>query len=276
MHYLDEGPREGDAVVMVHGNPSWSFFYRALASAIRDGYRVIVPDHIGMGLSDKPSDRQYDYTLASRVRDLERLLDHLGVNRGITLVVHDWGGMIGMTYAAWYPDRIGRIVVLNTAAFHLPRGKRVPWQLRLSRVPWVGAFLVRGLNGFCRYAARRCVARGPMPPDVRAAYLAPYGSWRNRRAVLRFVQDIPLRPGDRAHDLVTHVEINLNRFGSVPRLICWGMKDFVFDGDYLDRWIEFWPDVEVLRFDDAGHYVLEDAGEEIGTILRRFLDDHPL
>ena len=114
-HYLDEG--NGPPVVMVHGNPSWSFYYRNLVLALRDRYRCIVPDHIGCGLSDKPGDNRYDYTLSRRVDDLEALLEHLGIRENITLVVHDWGGMIGMAYAVRHPERIKRLVILNTGAF---------------------------------------------------------------------------------------------------------------------------------------------------------------
>jgi haloalkane dehalogenase len=89
-HYLDEG--QGDPIVMVHGNPSWSFYYRNLASKLKESYRVIVPDHIGCGLSDKPDSTSYSFTLQERVDDLEALLDTLDIKKNITLVVHDWGG----------------------------------------------------------------------------------------------------------------------------------------------------------------------------------------
>ncbi len=101
LHYLDEG--RGEPVVMVHGNPTWSFYYRELVKALRDDYRVVVPDHVGCGLSDKPDDDRYDYTLDRRVADLEALLDHLGLTSDLTLVLHDWGGMIGMAYASRHP-----------------------------------------------------------------------------------------------------------------------------------------------------------------------------
>ena len=128
-HYLDEG--EGPLVVMVHGNPSWSFYYRNLVLALRDRFRCIVPDHIGCGFSDKPGDERYDYTLAQRVADLERLLEHVGGSEKVTLVLHDWGGMIGMAWAARHPERIARLVILNTAAFHLPAEKKFPPALRI-------------------------------------------------------------------------------------------------------------------------------------------------
>jgi haloalkane dehalogenase len=273
LHYLDEG--RGDPVVMLHGNPTWSFYFRELVKALRDEYRTVVPDHIGCGRSDKPSDRDYDYTLERRVLDLEALIDHLGLGDNLTLVLHDWGGMIGMAFASRHPDRVRRLVVLNTAAFLLPEGKRLPWSLRLCRNALLGPLLVRGLNAFSRGAVRYCTT-GPLPSDVRAGYLAPYDSWGNRIAVLRFVQDIPLAAGDRGYALVRSVQDGLERFRGVPMLLCWGGRDFVFDSDFLDEWRRRFPAAEVYRFPDAGHLVLEDAGAEIVPLVRDFLRRHPL
>jgi cis-3-alkyl-4-acyloxetan-2-one decarboxylase len=272
-HYLDEG--QGEPVVMLHGNPSWSFYYRGLVEALRDSYRTIVPDHIGCGLSDKPDDSKYEYTLSRRVDDLEALLDHLGITSGLTLVVHDWGGMIGLAYAARHPERIARLVVLNTAAFHLPASKPFPWPLWICRDTPLGAWMVRGLNAFCRGAALVGCKRNPMPRALRAAYVAPYDSWANRIAVHRFVQDIPLRPGDRAYDLVTEVQGRLGQLAGVPMMIAWGLKDFVFDRHFLEEWMNRFPGAEVHAFEDAGHYVLEDEAAHIIPLVRGFLDRHP-
>jgi haloalkane dehalogenase len=272
LHFLDEG--RGDPVVMLHGNPTWSFYYRDLVKALRDDYRVVSPDHIGCGLSDKPPASAYPYTLARRVDDLDALLEQLGVRENVTLVLHDWGGMIGMAWAHRRPERVRRLVVLNTAAFHPPAGKRLPWQIAACRNSLVGPFLVRGLNAFCRGAAHTCCVRRPMPPEVRAGYLAPYDSWANRVGVWRFVQDIPLRPGDSGYDLVREVQEGLHRFRDVPMLICWGEKDFVFDGDFLAEWRRRFPAAEVHAFADAGHYVLEDAGEKVIPLVRDFLQRH--
>lgn len=273
LHYLDEG--SGDSVVMLHGNPNWSYYYRNLVAALRDRYRCLVPDHIGCGLSDKPNDQQYEYSLAKRVADLEAWLEYCGAKSNLTLVVHDWGGMIGMAYATKYPDRIRRLVVLNTGAFHLPRTKPVPWQLKLARSP-VGAVLVRGFNAFSRGAVRSCVTRRPMPPDVGNAYCAPYDSWKNRIAVHRFVQDIPLNAGDRGFDLITDVSNRLSLLSENPMLIGWGDRDFVFDQHFLNEWIARFPRAEVHQYPDCGHYVLEDAQEELIPLIRQFLDSHPL
>src|SRR4051812_13367564 len=124
LSYLDEGA--GDPVVMLHGNPTWSFYYRNLVLGLRDQYRCVVPDHIGCGLSDKPPESLYDYSLKSRIDDVEALLDSLNLRANLTLVVHDWGGMIGMGFAARHPERVKRIVAINTGAFPLPRSKPFP------------------------------------------------------------------------------------------------------------------------------------------------------
>lgn len=272
MHYLDEG--QGDPIVMVHGNPTWSYYYRHLISALKDDHRCVVPDHIGCGLSDKPVDAEYEYSLRRRVDDLEGLLDHLGLRENLTLVLHDWGGMIGMTFANRYPERIKRLVILNTGAFHLPAAKALPWSLKLCRSV-LGPLLVRGFNLFCRGAVRACVVR-PLSTDVRAAFLAPYDSWAHRIAVLRFVQDIPLRPGDRGYDLITDVQNGLERFRRVPMLLCWGDRDFVFDEHFRTEWQRRFPEAECHRFADAGHYVLEDAHERIVALIRDFFTRHCL
>jgi len=275
LHYLDEG--QGDPVVMVHGNPTWSFYYRRVIQAVRGAHRAIVPDHIGCGLSDKPGDDRYDYTLQSRIDDLDALLEHLNVRGNVTLLLHDWGGAIGMGYAVRHPERIRRIALLNTAAFLKPPGKAMPAALGLVRTP-PGALLVRGFNAFARGTAWIGCTRRRMPKPLRDAYCAPYDSWANRIATLRFVEDIPLHPGDRAYGPLSQTQAALEAglFRDIPTAIFWGMRDFVFDHHFLDRWIELWPGAEVYRFEDCGHYVLEDAADEIVPLFTRFLAEHPL
>lgn len=270
-HYLDEG--NGAPVVMVHGNPSWSFYYRNLVLALRDRYRCIVPDHIGCGFSAKPGDDRYDYTLPRRVDDLERLLDHLGITENITLVVHDWGGMIGMAYASRHPERIKRLVILNTGAFPLPKAKPFPLGLRICRDNWLGTLLVRGVNAFSWGASLVGCKRNPMPPELRALYQLPYDSWANRIATLRFVQDIPLAPGDRNFDLITAVAASLDQFKTLPIQIHWGLLDFVFDRHFLAEWERRFPQAEIHRYPDCGHYILEDAKDEVIPLIKRFFDE---
>jgi pimeloyl-ACP methyl ester carboxylesterase len=268
LHYLDEG--KGDTVVAVHGNPTWSFYYRDLVRDLRDEYRVIVPDHMGCGLSDKPGDDAYEYTLNRRIGDFSRLMDDLGLD-DINLVVHDWGGMIGLGWAARNPERIKRMVILNTAAFHLPRSKSFPWQLWMVRDTPLGPLMVRGFNGFARGATHMACTRKKLSKEVRDAYCAPYDSWADRIATLRFVQDIPLRPGESGYDIVSDTAARLEVFRDRPVLICWGDKDFVFDHHFLAEWQRILPGADVHRFPDCGHYILEDASEEIIPLIRSFL-----
>lgn len=270
MHYVDEGPRDAPVVLMLHGNPTWSFYWRRLISALRLSHRVIAPDHIGCGKSDKPGDDTYSYRLAQRVQDIEALVEQLGL-QGITLAVHDWGGMIGMGWAHRHPDLVARLVVLNTAAFPMPSTKRLPTSLWLARDTKAGALLVRGFNAFARGATRLAVTRVRLPKEVRDGLCAPYDSWDHRRAVLRFVQDIPLEESDPSFSLVRDVGENLHQFNDRPVLICWGDRDFVFDDHFLRVWKSALPDAEVHQFPDCGHYVLEDAPEEIEQLVLRFL-----
>ena len=273
-HYLDEG--QGETVVMVHGNPTWSFYYRNLVLALRDQYRVIAPDHIGCGLSDKPVDSGYSFTLKQRVDDLEALLEALGLREKITLVLHDWGGMIGMAYASRYPERIARLVILNTGAFPLPAAKKFPLALKICRDTQFGVFLVQGLNAFARIAARVGCKRHPLIKELRDAYCSPYDTWHHRIATLRFVQDIPLAPGDSGYELIQEVADGLHRFAHLPMLICWGELDFVFDRHFRDEWQRRFPAAEVHSYSDCGHYILEDAAEEVIPLIKNFLSLHPL
>ena len=272
LNYIDSG--QGQTLLMLHGNPTWSFYFRRLISAFNGHYRVVVPDHIGMGLSDKPDDSKYSYTLERRVEDIEALVEHLHL-KNITLVVHDWGGMIGMALAHKRPDLVKRFVIFNTGAFHLPKGKSFPASLWWARTP-IGTVLIRGFNMFCKSAVKWCCTRRPMEPDVAHAFVAPYDNWANRIATLRFVQDIPLKPHHKGYQLITDVQNNLKQFQQFPMLICWGMKDFVFDEHFLADWITHFPAAKVHKFEDCGHYILEDAHEEIIPLMQEFLAQNPV
>ncbi|MFO7556034.1 MAG: alpha/beta fold hydrolase [Desulfobacterales bacterium] len=271
-HFLDQGT--GDPVVMLHGNPTWSFYFRNLVKGLSSQFRIIVPDHIGCGLSDKPDIRQYDYLLKSRVNDLENLLDHLGINKKITLVLHDWGGMIGMAYALRHTERIHRFVIMNTAAFLLPDGKVLPIRLRLIRnIKPFATLAVLGLNIFAFGALFMASYKG-LEKDVKSGLIAPYNSWNSRIATLKFVQDIPVSEKDPSYRLAKYVDDNLYRLRHIPMLILWGEHDFVFDMDFLLEWRHRFPDAKSVTFKDAGHYVLEDASDKIIPIVKNFLKIH--
>ena len=267
-HYIEEG--RGEPVVMVHGNPTWSFYYRELIQKLSPQFHCLAPDHIGMGYSDKPPDEAYSYTLAQRVKDLEAFLEAKGISENITLILHDWGGPIGMSYARRHPETIKKLVLLNTSAFLIPESKPFPFALWITRT-FLGAFFVRAFNAFSIGAASIGVKRKKMSPEVRRAYCAPYNSWKNRIATLRFVQDIPLKKGDPGFDYAIDLQNHLHLFRDTPMLIVWGMKDIVFDIHFLEKWIEYFPHAEVHRFKDCGHYILEDAQQEVGKLIIDFL-----
>ncbi len=270
MHYLDEGPRDAPPVLMLHGNPTWSFYYRNLVIALRGQFRCIVPDHLGCGMSDKPDDSQYDYRLKSRVEDIATLIRQLDLKIPLTLVVHDWGGMIGFTWAVDNPGQVAKMVVLNTAAFPLPEDKRMPPALSLVRDTALGAYLVKRFNAFSGIAARVAFKK-PVSKEIRQAYKLPYDSPKNRIATLRFVQDIPLSEKDPGFDILNNTAERLHLLHDKPCLIAWGERDFVFDAPFLNKWLEYFPDAEVHRFADCGHYVLEDGGQALIDLISNFI-----
>jgi haloalkane dehalogenase len=266
MHYLDEGESEAAPILCVHGNPTWSFHFRRIARDFAAEARVVAPDHIGCGLSEKPQD--WGYRLAGHIENLERLVLELDLKR-ITLVAHDWGGAIGAGVAVRHPERFARLFLMNTAAFP---SQRIPWRINVCRTPLVGALAIRGLNAFARAAVLMAAKRREaMTPEVRRGYLAPYNSWRNRIATQRFVQDIPMSPSHPSYATLVEVAQGLCRLREKPVRLAWGMRDFCFTPEFLQTWLGYLPQAEILRLPEAGHFALEDAHQEVLPWLRNFL-----
>jgi len=263
LHFVDEGT--GPVLVFLHGNPTWSFYYRALLKEYRRHYRVIAPDHLGCGLSDKP--QSYDYVLENHIANVTELLDGLGV-KDVTLLLHDWGGAIGMGYAAERPKNVKRLVLFNTAAF---ASQQMPFRLTLCRIPGFGRLAIQGLNAFAWGATRMATCKG-LSPDARRGYLRPYNSFKNRIATYRFVQDIPLSPRHRSWKTLRRVEAGLAQFRDRPVSLLWGKRDWVFHEGFMKEWQKRFPTAEAHLFFDAGHYVVEDAGDRIVPLLTDFLE----
>ncbi|MDH3306995.1 MAG: alpha/beta fold hydrolase [Acidimicrobiia bacterium] len=268
MAYVEAGT--GPPVVMVHGNPTWSFFYRHLIAALAADHRAIAPDHIGMGMSARPTRTEYPFTLARRIADFGAFIDRAVPTGSLSLVVHDWGGAIGMGWAVDHADRVDRLVVLNTAAFHTPVGRKVPGLLHAARSVALGELAVRGVNAFVRGAVLRGASRS-LSDDEAAGYLAPYSTWHRRLGVYEFVRDIPVGPAHRTYPTVTGISERLENLAGKQMLIGWGMRDFVFDERFLNEWIRRFPDAEVHRYPSGGHLVLDDAADELVPAIQKFL-----
>ncbi|MEM7474389.1 MAG: alpha/beta fold hydrolase [Planctomycetota bacterium] len=259
LHYVQQGSVDSEqTIVCVHGNPTWSFTYREVLKQCSEQHRVIAVDHVGCGLSDKP--QKYDYTLERHIGNLTRLIESLDLNR-VTLLVHDWGGAIGLGAALKVPQRIERFVLLNTAAFPPPY---VPWRIAACRIPWLGNFAMRGLNLFARAALTMTLNRLPaLPADVADGLIAPYKDWASRVAIARFVQDIPRRKSQATWQTLEGIEQGLERFRDIPCRLVWGMKDWCFRPECLTRLQELFPQAQTTELEDVGHYVMEEAPTEV-------------
>lgn len=269
LHYIDKG--QGKPVLMVHGNPTWSFYFRHLIQALSKNFRTIAPDHIGCGFSDKPDANTYHYTLESRVKDLDSLISQLNINEKISLVLHDWGGMIGLAWAVDHLDRIDKIVITNTSGFSLPKDKKLPfrlWLIKYIRLFAVPAVL--GLNVFAK-GALYLASVTTLPENVKKGLVEPYNSWKNRIATLKFVQDIPISEKDQSYAMVDHVDQNLKKLDESALMFLWGAKDFVFDLSFLEEFKTRFPRAQTHVFHDAGHYLFEDKPDETSRLIEIFL-----
>ena len=270
-HYVDEPPcaaNDRPVLLMVHGNPTWSYFWRSLITQFRDRFRCVAIDHIGCGLSDKPHEKEYPFTLERRITDLVQMIEHLDL-RQITLVAHDWGGAIGMGAAVRLPERFKQFVFMNTAVF---RSSQCPMRLRLCRIPFFGRLAIQGLNLFSRGTLWTASSnKRNLTSAVRSAYLAPYDSWNHRLAVYQFVRDIPLSPRHPSYETLLKIEQSLTMFREHRVCLIWGMMDWCFTPEYLKKFLQFFPEADVHRLDNAHHLLLEDAPEEVAAALESFL-----
>jgi len=276
LHYIDKG--KGRPVIMVHGNPTWSFYYRHLIATLSQNFRTITPDHIGCGFSDKPDTKTYNYTLESRVKDLDTLINHLNINEKVSLVLHDWGGMIGLAWAlgkidnTGNLDKIDKIIITNTAGFLLPKEKQFPFRLWLIKyLKFFAVPAVLGLNLFAK-GALYLAPKTRLSKKVKKGLVEPYNSWRNRIATLKFVQDIPISEKDQSYAIVDHVDQHLKQLDESSLLFLWGAKDFVFDLEFLNEFRRRFPRAATHVFHDAGHYLFEDKPKETAHLIEAFLN----
>ena len=271
INYVDHGSETptGGPVLFVHGNPTWSFYYRNLINAVGKKHRAIALDNLGCGLSDKPGD--YDYCLQNHIDNACQLIDHLDL-QNVTLVAHDWGGAIGMGALQARKDRFKRIVLFNTATFP---PTYCPFRIRVCRWPIVGKIGLQGFNLFAKAAVKMATERpGGLPKEIAEGMLAPYDNWNNRVATYGFVKDIPLNKRHKTWSVLETMESRLKEFADWPIMLMWGMKDWCFRPECLERFKSHWPNAEIHEMENAGHYVVEDETEKAVEALVDFLDRH--
>lgn len=261
MHYVDEG--RGDPIVFLHGNPSWSFLYRGLIKALRNEYRCIAPDYIGYGLSDKPHD--IPVTPRDNAGYVEELLESLDL-QNITLVVGDWGGPTGFHYATRHPDRIKAIVINNTWCWPVDRDLHYILFSGLMGGP-IGRFMIRKYNIFADGLLKMNYAvKSRLTPEIRRHYVEPFRksldrkvSWESPKYIVQssaWYQEMFDKMS-----LLAHKKI----------LIAWAMKDPAFGKKMLAVWMQLFPNADVLRLEDAGHFVAEEKADDIAQRIREVL-----
>lgn len=265
-HYLDEGKGK-EIMLMVHGNPAWSFMYRNLLREFSKNYRVIVPDHLGCGLSDKPQD--FPYRLETHIDNLESLIFSLNLDK-VTLVIHDCGAAIGMGLAVRHPEKISRLIILNSVAFST---SWLPLRIGLCRIPWLNDKIIRKFNLFIMASMRMCTVKS-MPAIVRKGFQFPYQSYNDRIAILRFIEDIPIDPEHVSYEVLLEIEHGLWMFRETPVCIIWGMRDWRFSQHHLERWQLYYPQAQLLELAHAGHYLLEDECDEAIAFIKNFLKNN--
>ena len=267
MHYARAG--QGDPVLLLHGNPTWSFLYRHVMRDLSDGWQLIAPDLIGFGLSEK-LERPGDYSLDGHIDDVSRLVESLDL-RNLTLVVQDWGGPIGLGVWLRHPDRVRGLVVMNTYGFS-PRipgdGPARELALRVARAPLMGEQLVQGLG-----LAQRLLLRSSLAPGADRtlrAYLGVQGSWPERAGALAFPRWVPSDRGDPAAELMARARARLEH-GAPRALLLWGMRDPLLGPRVFDEWRAALPDADVVELEHVGHLPPEEAPQDVAVALRRFL-----
>ncbi len=268
LHYVDEGRRDSQPVVLLHGNPTWGYLYRNFISAlVGAGFRAIAHDEMGFGRSDKP-EAVAEYTVQRHAQHFRELVDELGL-QGVTLVLQDWGGPIGLAWAVENADRVRRLVLLNTfSGLSIPDYLEPPAFFRLLRSPRTGPLLIQRLNLFTKVILFRggVVHRDRLGERERAAYLAPHPTPDSRAGVLAYPRLIPWDDGNPTIPLGRHVEDNLAKLVQKPVLICWPTKDRGFRAKTLAFWRGRFPGAEVHEL-EAGHYIQEDAHERVTPVL---------
>jgi haloalkane dehalogenase len=256
VHYLDEGA--GPPLLLLHGNPTWSFLYRDVIRGLSDRYRCIAPDHPGFGLS-RPAPG-YGYTPAEHAAVLEQLVHQLELS-DMTMMVQDWGGPIGFAVATRHPDRFSAFVIGNTWAWP----KADPGTQLFSRLLGgpIGGYLIQQRNVFVEKIIPGNVKRHKLAPEVMNAYRGPFPTPDTRRPMHVFPREIL-----RSRPFLAEIERGLAKLRDRPALLVWPTKDIAFREPERKRWEQIFPNHRTVILEGAGHYIQEDAPEEIVSAIR--------
>ncbi len=265
IHYVDEGPRDAPPILMLHGNPTWSYMYRRPIQLLCGwGQRCIAFDHMGFGRSDKPPEPRR-YILHNHVTNAVTLIDELDLSE-VTLVLHDWGGPIGLGAALERRERIRAAVAMNTWAWELP--SFLPGFLRQFRGEGLGEILALACNAVVESIPGGMVKRD-VDPLMMDAYRAPLQDYWSRIGSLAFIRDIPLTENDVSAPLFAHIQESLAGL-NLPLLLVWGMRDRVFVPAFLEQWKALFPDARSVEL-DAAHYLVEDRPDEVAEAIHEFV-----
>lgn len=265
MHYVDEG--QGQPIVMVHGTPTWSFLYRDLIKALASTYRCIAPDHIGFGLSDKPE--HWSYRPPDHARNLRTLIERLDL-QNIILVVHDFGGPIGLSYAIEHPENVRGLVLFNTWMWSLQGDPDIERASKLFSGP-VGKFLYRRLNFSPRVLIRAFWGdKSKLTRSIHRHYIKAFPRAQDRQSMWVLARELL---GSSAW--YEQLWQQRDRIKAIPTLILWGMRDPAFKERDRARWQALFERAHVVTFPTAGHLVQEEAIAELRPILVQFLGDLP-
>jgi pimeloyl-ACP methyl ester carboxylesterase len=265
LHYVDEGPRDAPPLLMLHGNPTWSYMYRRPIELLTArGHRCVAFDHMGFGRSDKPAEPRR-YVLANHVSNAIALIDELDL-RDVTLVMHDWGGPIGLGAVLERRERFRALVAMNTWAWELP--SFLPGFLRQFRADGLGEILALAGNLSVESIPGGMVRRDPHP-QMMDAYRAPFPDYWSRLGTLAFIRDVPLTENDPSAALMGQIHESLADL-DLPLQLVWGMRDRVFVPVFIEEWLELFPDSPTVEL-EAGHYIVEDRPDEVAEAIDGFV-----
>ena len=263
MHYISEG--DGKPIVMVHGNPSWSFLYRYIIKKLSEDYRCIAMDHIGFGLSDKP--KEWPYLPMNHAENLEKLINDLKIE-DITLIVQDWGGPIGLSYAINNPDNVRRIVVINSWMWSVIDDSH---HTRFSKFmgSFFGRFLIKRFNFYVKVVMKMGINdKSNFPKEVRQHYLNPLKKSADRKGCWTLPKEVI-----GSSEWLENLWMNRDKISSIPALFIWGMKDIAFREKELATWESLFTNSKTIRLDNIGHFVQEELKFEICPFIQDFLTD---